>query len=326
MKRILQALCLAGSFTAAAVASAPAAAQAYPTKPVRIIVGFAAGGPTDVIARVLAQDLSELLGQGVVVENRTGANALIATEAVAKAPADGYMLLFNSLNHNVNPLLLETVNYHPLRDFAPISLVAQLPQLVVTHPDSGFDSVQSIIQRAKEKPDTVTYGSAGNGGSAHLAGALLETTAGVKMVHVPFRGNAPALTEVLAGRISFMFYPMIGIADHVKQNRLKVLAVGTAERHPDYPNVPTMSEAGFQGFQDTAPWVGLLAPAGTPDAVVNRLNEAVRASLAKPETRKRLQDLGGIPVGDKPQEFRAFLEKDSSRWERVIKTAGIKGQ
>lgn len=326
MKHHIRTLTIIAALTSAALLPVETQAQTYPTKPAKMLVGFSAGGPTDVIARVIAQDMSTSLGQSVIVENRTGANALIATEAVAKSPGDGYTLLFNSLNHNVNPLLMEKVGYHPTRDFAAVSLVALLPQLVVTHADSPFDSVQSIIQTAKAKPETVTYGSAGNGGSAHLAGALLETLSGTKMTHVPFRGNAAALTEVLGGRISFMFYPMIGISEHVSQKRLKVLAVGTAQRHPDYPNAPTMAESGFPGFEETAPWVGMLAPAGTPAAVVKQLNDAVRASLAKPETKERLKSLGAITVGNSPAEFHAFLEKDSDRWARVIKTAGIKNQ
>jgi tripartite-type tricarboxylate transporter receptor subunit TctC len=301
-----------------------AAAQNFPTKPVRVIIGFAAGGPTDVIGRILAQDMSTTLGQQVVVENRTGANALIATELVQKAAPDGYTLLFNSLNHNVNAILAPAAKYQPLKDFAPISLAAQLPLLVVTRGDSPLGSLQDLLEAAKAKPEEVSYGSAGNGGSAHLAAALLQTLAGVKMTHVPFRGNAPALAEVLAGRVSFMFYPMIGIAEQVAAKQLKVLAVGTEKRHPDYPNAPTMSEAGFRGFEETAPWVGMLAPAGTPEPVIAKLNDAIGKSLAKPETQERLKALGAITVGGSPGEFRAFLEKDQQRWARVIEAAGVK--
>lgn len=320
-----------GWLFAAAVCSAlscgtPVLAQEYPTKPVRIVVGFAAGGPTDVIARIIAQDMTAMWGQSVVVDNRTGANSLIATETVAQATPDGYTLLFASLSHNVNAILLPKVQYGPLKSFAPVSLAAVLPLLVVTKPDAPFNSVPELIKLSKAKPGEVTYGSAGNGGSAHLAGALLETSSGAKMTHVPFRGNAPALTEVIAGRVTFMFYPMIGIQDYVQSKRLKVLAAGTAKRHPDYPAVPTMSESGFPGFEDTAPWVGLLAPARTPAPVVSRLNDAVRKSIAKPESRKRLEALGAITIGDSPSEFTTFLQKDSERWARVIKAAGVKAE
>jgi tripartite-type tricarboxylate transporter receptor subunit TctC len=183
-----------------------------------------------------------------------------------------------------------------------------------------------VIKLAKAKPGEITYGSAGNGGSAHLAAALLETSAGVTMTHVPFRGNAPALTEVIAGHVTFMFYPMIGIQDYVQTRRLKVLAIGTAKRHPDYASVPTMAESGFKGFEDTAPWVGLLAPARTPPAIVSRLNDTVRKSIAKPESKKRLEALGAITVGNSPAEFTAFLQQDWDRWARVIKAAGVKAE
>jgi tripartite-type tricarboxylate transporter receptor subunit TctC len=311
---------------AALAVGGTAAAQDFPTRPIKMVIGFAAGGPTDVIGRILAQDMSMTLGQQVVVENRTGANALIATEFVQKAAPDGYTLLFNSLNHNVNAILAPAAKYDPLKDFAPVSLAAQLPLLVVTRGDSPFNSLQDLVAAAKAKPEEVSYGSAGNGGSAHLAAALLQTLAGVKMTHVPFRGNAPALAEVLAGRVSFMFYPMIGIAEQVAAKQLKVLAVGTEKRHPNYPNAPTKSEAGFRGFEETAPWVGMLAPAGTPEPVIARLNDAIGRSLAKAETQERLKGLGAITVGGSPAEFRAFLEKDQQRWARVITAAGVKAE
>ncbi len=302
------------------------AADVYPSKPIRIIIGFAAGGPTDVIARILAQDMSPALGQTIVIDNRTGANSLIATELVARAAPDGYTLLFASLSHNVNYLLLEKKTYDPLRDFAPISLAAVLPLLVVTSPNSPANSVADLIKLAKAKPGSVSYGSAGNGGSAHLAAALLETQAAVKMTHVPFRGNAPALTDVMAGHVSFMFYPMIGIADQVAQKRLKVLAIGTAKRNPDFPTVPTMAESGFPGFEDTAPWVGMLAPATTLPAIIDRLNAEMRKSLANPDIQERLKGLGAIPVSSSPAEFVTFLKQDAGRWARVIKAAGVKAE
>ncbi len=312
-----------GAFVSSAAAM-PAAAQAFPTKPIRIVVGFAAGGPTDVIARLLAQDMSVSLQQNVVVENRTGANALIATEAVARAGGDGYTLLFASLSHNVNRITSKEAKYHPIKDFAPITLAATLPLLLVTRPDAPFNNVRELIALAKANPGALTYGSAGNFGSAHLAAAVLETQAGVKMTHVPFRGNAPALAEVIAGRVSFMFYPMIGIADQVAGKQLKVIAAGTEQRHPDYPNVPTMAEQGIANFQETAPWVGILAPAATPADVVNKLHDAATKSLTRPESIERLKTLGAIVVGNTPQEFTAYLEKDVERWERVIAASGLK--
>lgn len=300
-------------------------AQTFPAKPVRIIVGFAAGGPTDVIARVIAQDMTAAMGQSFIVENRTGANAIIATDLVARAAPDGYTALFSSLSLLVNAILQpDKIKYDPFRDFAPVSNAALLPQLIVTRPSTPVNSVRELVALAKKHPGEVTYGSAGHGGSAHLSGALLETLAGIKMTHVSFRGNAPALVDVMSGQVTFMFYPMIGIADHVAAGKLKVLAVGTHQRHPDYPNAPTVVEAGYPGLTDTAPWVGMIVPAATPSAVVTQLSEEMRRSLARPETRARLKTLGAITVGDTPAQFQEFLRKDHERWSRVIKAAGVK--
>jgi tripartite-type tricarboxylate transporter receptor subunit TctC len=305
-------------------AATPAAAQQYPVKPVRLIVGFAAGGPTDVIARVLAQDMTAPLGQSVIVENRTGANAIIATDFVARAAPDGYTALFSSLSLLVNAILSPSkIKYDPFKDFAPVSNAANLPMVIVTRPSTPVNSIRELVALAKRRPGEVTYGSAGHGGSAHLAGAMLETLAGVKMTHISFRGNAPALVDVMSGQVTFMFYPMIGISDHVAAGKLKALAVGTPARHPDYPSAPTMAEAGFPRLAETAPWVGVLVPAGTPPAVINRLSEEMRKSLAKADTKSRLTALGAVTVGNTPAEFLEFLKKDHERWARVIKAAGV---
>jgi tripartite-type tricarboxylate transporter receptor subunit TctC len=308
--------------------SAAAHAQSYPNKPVKLLVGFAAGGPTDVIARILAQDMTQTLGQTVLVENKAGATSMIATQEVKRAPADGYTLYMTTLTHSVNAVLhADKKPYDPIADFTPITLVAHLPLVMVAKGDSAFNTAADVVKAAKAKPGEISYASSGSGGSAHLAGALVEALTGTKMIHVPFKGNAPALTEVMAGRISFMFYPMIGIADHVAQKRLKVLGVSTEKRHPDYPGVPTMSESGFPGFEEYTQGLGVVGPAGLPAPVVTRLNEAIRASLVKPETKEKLNKLGAITEGGStPAEFRAWLAKDLERWERVIKTAGVKAE
>jgi len=327
MKRRPDILSVLAVLCAGVLASGPAAAQQFPAKPVRIIVGFAAGGPTDVIARVMAQDMTASLGRSVIVENRTGANAIIATDLVARSAPDGYTTLFSSLSLLVNAILQpDKIKYDPFRDFAPVSNAAVLPMLIVTRPSTPVNSVRELAALAKRRPGEVTYGSAGHGGSAHLAGALFETLAGVKMTHVSFRGNAPALIDVMSGQVTFMFYPMIGIADHVAAGKLKVLAVGTPKRHPDYPSAATMAESGMPGLAETAPWVGMIVPAGAPAAVVNRLSEEMRKSLARPETKERLRVLGAVTVGDTPAEFLEFLKKDHERWARVIKAAGVKAE
>jgi tripartite-type tricarboxylate transporter receptor subunit TctC len=311
-------------FSLLAIVVLPAMSQTYPDKPIKVIIGFAAGGPTDVIARVLAQDMTATLGQSVIVENKSGANAKIATEYVAQAPADGYTLLFASLSHNVNAIMFKKPGYDPITSFEPISMVADLPMILVTSYNSPVKTLPDFIKLAKEKPGTVSYSSSGNAGSSHLAGSLLATDAKVDLIHVPFKGNAPALTEVMAGNVNFIFYPIIGIADQVAQKRLIPLAVGTTKRQLDFPNTPTMEELGYKGFDATAPWVGMLAPAGTPTVAVQKIDAAIQSALAKPEIRKRLNDLGAVIVGSRPNEFKAFLVKDKLHWKKVIDASGLK--
>ena len=312
----------------AVLAALPAPAQdKYPSKQIRLLVGFAAGGPTDVIARVLASDMTVSLGQTVYVENKAGASAMIATREVKNAAPDGYTLLFASLGLNVSPILVGAdAGYDPKTDFAPVSNAAILPLLAVNAFDSPIRSMAELVRKAQSKPQAVAYGSSGNGGSGHLAAELLGTVAKARLLHAPFKGNGPALLEVMAGRVDFMFYPVTGIAENVAARRLKILAVGTAKRLPQFPEVPTMSEAGFPGFEETAPWVGMLAPAKTPPAIVARLNDAMLKALAKPEVKARMENLGAFIVGDSPAEFAAYLRRDYTRWEEVIRAAGVKGE
>ena len=310
-----------------AMIAGSALAQTYPVRPIKFIIGFAAGGPTDVIARVIAADMTQSMGQSVIVENRPGANAIIATEAVAKAPADGYTLLFSSLSLLVNHAIVDSkVNYDPFKDFAPVSNAANLPMVVVASPQAPFSTMRDLVALAKAKPGELSYATSGHAGSTHLAGAMLENATGTRMINVPFKGNGPALTEVMAGRVSFMFYPAVGIAEQVSAGRLKVLAVGTPAAHPDFPGAPTLASAGMKELEATAPWVGVLAPAGTPQPVIQRLADEMRKSLAKPETRERMRQLGAVIVGDTPAEFAAFLKKDYERWQQVIRASGVKAQ
>jgi tripartite-type tricarboxylate transporter receptor subunit TctC len=302
-------------------------AQTYPARPVKIVVGFAAGGPTDVIARILAADISGAVGQSFIVENRPGANAIIATEAVAHSTPDGYTTLFSSLSLLVNPILPGTkAKYDPFKDFAPVSNVAALPMVVVTAPGAPFNSMKELVDLARAKPGELSYGTSGIAGSSHLAGAMLENMTGTKMINVPFKGNGPALAEVMAGRVTFMFYPIIGIAGQIAGGKLKAIAVGTAAPDPDFPRVPTMAQAGYAGLEVTAPWVGMLVPAGTPAPVVSRLADEIRRSLAKPDIRAKMKEQGAVIVGDTPAEFAAFLKKDQERWAQVIKASGVKAE
>jgi tripartite-type tricarboxylate transporter receptor subunit TctC len=303
-----------------------ATAQDFPSKPIKFMVGYAAGGPTDVIARIVGQEVSATLGQPVVVENRAGANGNIGTEAVARSAPDGYTLIVNTLSHNVNPLLNPgMVKYDPAKDFAPVSLAVVLPQLLVVSHDSPFQTLADLLKAAKADAGKVSYGSAGNGGSAHLSAELLAQRAGAKMTHIPFKGNGPALTEVMAGRVSYMFYPMIGVASHVADKKLRILGVTTEKRHPDFPGAPTMAEAGFPGFESYVGPVGFMAPAGTPAPALQKLSTAIRAALTKPEVRDRLRGLGAVVVGSSPDEYREWLKGDAQRWGQLIAAAQIKG-
>lgn len=318
---------MALAVTAAALGATGSFAQEFPTKPIKLVVGYSAGGPTDVIARLVGQEMSSTLGQPVVIENKAGANGNIATEMVARSPADGYTLITNTLSHNVNPLLNpQMVKYDPVKDFTPVSLAVILPQLLVVPYDSPYKTLPELIKQAREKPGTVSYGSAGNGGSAHLSAELLALKSGTKMIHVPFKGNAPAMTEVMSGRVNFMFYPMIGVANYVADKKLRILGVTTAKRHPDFPDVPTMAESGFQGFEEYVGPVGFLAPAGTPPAAVQKLSGAIRAALEKPAIRDRLRGLGAVVVGSTPEEYSRWLKGDAERWAQLIKTAQIKAE
>ncbi len=317
-RRTLIALGIAG------LGSSSAWPQAYPSKPIKMLVGFAAGGPLDVYTRVLAQDLSIALGQQVVVENRAGASGQIATDAVAQSEPDGYTLLSTASTFIVNPILMNKPKPDPLKDFVAVSHTAVLPTVLVVAQDSPANSVQDIVKMARSSH--VSYASAGNGGPAHLAGALLAHSTGTEMTHIPFRGAAPAIAEVMSGRVTFTFYTMSGLKEYVAGKRVKPLAITAAKRHPDFPNVPTMTEAGINGFDNVGAWFGIVAPAGTPAAVVARLNAAIDRSLSKSEVHQRLVGMGMVPVGGSPSAFKSFLEQDSARWTALIKAANIKAE
>ena len=316
-----------GTLTALAIAGlacCSAWSQTYPTRPIKLLIGFAAGGPLDVYTRVLAQDMSVALGQPVVVENRAGASGQIATDAVAQAEPDGYTLLSTASTFIVNPILMNKPKPDPLKDFVAVSHTAVLPTVVVVAQDSPANSVQDIVKMAKTSH--VSYASAGTGGPAHLAGALLAHNTGTQMTHIPFKGAAPAIAEVMAGRVTYTFYTMSGLKEFVAGKRVKALAITATKRHPDFPTVPTMTEAGIPGFDNVGAWFGIVAPAGTPPAVVARLNAVIDQSLAKPEVREKLVGLSMVPVGGPPSAFKTFLEQDSVRWTALIKAADIKAE
>ncbi|GAA5235160.1 Bug family tripartite tricarboxylate transporter substrate binding protein [Verticiella sediminum] len=325
----LSAICafgLAGLAATAAPVWAQDAAK-YPERPVRLVVGYAPGGPTDILARVIGQEMGDALGQPLVIENKPGANGNIGTETVQRAAPDGYSILMNTISHNVNPLLQPNlVRYDPIKDFTPIAQVAVLPQVIVVGPASAYKDLGELLAKAKSNPGEVSFGSAGNGGSAHLAAALLQQRSGTQMNHIPFRGNGPALTEVIAGRVDFMFYPMIGLNELVTGGKLRVLAVTTAERMPEYPDVPTTSELGFTGFEDYAQPIGFIGPAGLPKDVTSKLQASIESALDKSEVQSRLKSLGAELTFRSAEDYTTWLTQDRERWADLIKSADIRAE
>jgi tripartite-type tricarboxylate transporter receptor subunit TctC len=300
-------------------------AQAWPSKAIRFIVPFAPGGSSEIVARTVAAELGKSLGQSVYVENKPGGAGNVAMQEAARADDQHTLILGHIGTLAVNPYIFPKLSYDANKDFTPITLISKVPSLYVVHPDLPVKNMREFVAYAKSKPGQLNYGSAGNGGSAHLSAELLAQRAGAKMTHIPFKGNGPALTEVMAGRVSYMFYPMIGVASHVAEKRLRILGVTTEKRHPDFPGAPTMAEAGFPGFESYVGPVGFMAPAGTPAPTLQKLSTAIRAALTKPEVRDRLRGLGAVVVGSSPEEYREWLKGDAQRWSQLIAAAQIKG-
>jgi tripartite-type tricarboxylate transporter receptor subunit TctC len=299
-----------------------ALAETYPSRTVRIIVATSAGGTTDIVARLLGQWLADKLGQSFIVENRTGCGNNIGTEAAARSPADGYTLFMGTVGtHAINQSLYKKMPFDPIKDFAPLSRVAMVPNLLVANPSQPFKNVKEMIAYAKAHPGKINFGSSGNGSSIHLSGELFKQMAGVDMQHVPYRGSAPAVSDLLGGQISVMFDNMPSAIPHVKGGKLRALAVTTAKRSPALPDVPTIAEAGVPGYEATS-WFGLLAPAGTPAPVVAKLNASILKALADPEVKKKLAEQGAEPFGEKPEQFAAFIQSETLKWGKVVKESG----
>ena len=317
-------ICRAFSLAAACCATA-AHAQSYPSKPVRMIIPYSPGASTsDILGRMLALKLTSAFGHQVVVDNRPGANGMIGTEAVARAPADGYTILFGATGPNaINVSLYKKIPYDPVEDFAPITLVAVTTSVLVVHPSVPVNSVSDLVRLAKSRPGRLTYGSAGTGGVSHLAGELFNTMAGVKLVHVPYRGMGPSVIDLLGGQIDLMFATMPGTIQHIQAGKIKALAVATARRSGVLPQLPTMSEAGLRGFEASS-FFGMFAPAKTPPDVVARLNENLVKIVKAPDVRDLMLAQGAEPVGDTPEQFAAFIRAEIKRWAQVIKASGAR--
>jgi len=314
-----------GFFTLLAASTGACWAQSatnYPTKPIRMIVALAPGGGVDTAGRLIAQKFTEAWGQQVVAENRPGAGGTIATDLVAHAPPDGYTLLMVSMGHAITPAMYK-LPYDTIKDFAPISLFVQSPSVVAVHPSLPVKNMKELIAFAKARPDQILFSSSGSGSGQHLAMELLNRMAGIKLVHVPYKGTAPSILDLVAGRVSVTSASAISTMPHVRAGRLRALAVASAKRSPSVPDLPTVAEAALPGFA-VDQWYSLFAPAGTPREIVNKLYGEIAKTVADPATKERLLAMGLDPVGSPPDEFAAYVKTETVKWGKLVHEAGIK--
>ena len=301
-----------------------ALAQSYPAKPIRLIVPFAAGGGNDNVARLVGKHLSDSLGQQLVIDNRPGAGGVLGAELAAKAVPDGYTLFLGGVgSHAVNPNLNVSLPYDPIRDFAPVALLAQAPLVLVVHPSVPADSITAFVALARSRPGQLNYASNGNGSSSHLAAVMFDSMTGVDMVHVPYKGLSPALTDLLSGRVQLMFSSVVAILPHIKAGKLRGLAVTGSRRLASMPNLPTIAESGMPGYEASS-WYGVLAPAGTPREIVARLNAELVKALEQPEVRTSLLAEGAEPIGGTPEQFAAHIRSEKERLGKLIREAKIR--
>jgi tripartite-type tricarboxylate transporter receptor subunit TctC len=321
----LRALASALAATCLALAAAPAGAQQqYPTKPVRMIVGFPPGGGTDVVARVISQRLSEWWGQGVLVENRAGATGTIGADVVAKATPDGYTLIMGHVNsHAIAPNLFSKLPYDALKDFAAVSYVGYVPNVLVVFPAVPARTMKELIALAKAKPGGLNYASSGMGSTQHLAGEMFKQLAGVDIVHVPYKGSGQAIGDLLAGVVSMNFDTMPPVVEHIKSGKLRALAISTPRRVPQLPDVPTFEEEGIVGF-DVTNWYGVMAPGGTPKDIVIKLNGDINKAMREPDVRARLEQVGTQLRETRPEEFEAFMKAEVAKYAKLVKDANIR--
>ena len=316
---------LAAAIGAMAMLHVPgAAAQAWPAKPIRLMVPFPPGGSTDIVARIVAQKLSERLGQSIVIENRGGAGGTIGTAVIAKSAPDGYNLTVASTStHVVAPSVYTKLEYDPVKDFAPVSLMAVSPYLLVVTPSVPAKTLQELISLAKKQPGRLNYASAGIGSTTHLAMEMLKSASGTFMLHIPYNGNGPAGTALIGGQVEILFGSLPALLPHAKSGRARALAVGTPKRSPSLPEVPTVAESGYPGF-DASLWLAIMAPAGTPQPILDRLNKEILAVIATADTREALDKAGAEPLTSTPAELAAMIRDGVSKYAQVIKAASIK--
>lgn len=314
---------LQGATALIASSALPGFAQnGYPSKPVTLVVSYPPGGQNDITARVVAQPLADYWGAPMLVDNRAGASGAIGAQMVAKAAPDGYTLLLMAINHTILPALKASMPYDVEKDFAPVSLVASFPIVLVVNPSLPVHSVQEFIAYAKARPGEVSFGSSGTGGGEHLAGELFCNQAGVKLLHVPYKGSAPAVTDLLGGQIQAMFCAAPGALQHIKGGKLRALGISSKRRALVLPEVPTIDEAGVPGYESNS-WVGVVAPAGTPPAIIEKINANLRRSLDDPAVKARLLELSGEPMPGTPQQFQSFIQAETAKWARTVKQANI---
>jgi tripartite-type tricarboxylate transporter receptor subunit TctC len=307
-----------------AVPVGTAFAQAYPVKPVRMVVPFPAGGATDIVGRLVAQKLSEAWGQQVIVDNRGGAGGTIGSDIAAKAPPDGYTILVaTSSTHAIAPSLYSKLAYDPVRDFVPVTLLASATILLAVHPSVPAKNVRELIALGKRQPRALSFASSGNGGISHLIGEQFKSMGGIEMLHVPYKGDTPALVDLVGGQVSLMFGTAVSFLPYVKSRRLNALAVTNPKRSEIVPDVPTVAESGLPGFE-ALQWFGIFAPAGTSKDIVTRLNGEIVKTLRLPDVRERLSSLGADVVGNTPEQFAAFQKTDTAKWARIVKLSGAK--
>ena len=305
-------------------ASLAAHAQDYPAKPVRWVVPFPAGGPLDIVARVIGVRLSETWGQPVIVDNRPGAGGNIGAEVVAKSAPDGYTIVMGALStHAVNVSLFRKLPYDPVRDFAPVTLISEVPNVLVVNPAVPAKTVAEFIAYARANPGKLNFASGSTGSAGHLAGELFKTMARVDMTHVPYKGAAPAVTDLLAGQVQLMFDNLASALPNIRAGRLRALAVTTKKRSAFVPELPTIAESGLPGF-DVSTWFGVMAPAATPRPIVNRLHDGIVRALAHPDVKERLAAMGAEPVGDTPEQFGAFVKSEIAKYAKVVKDSGAR--
>ena len=300
-------------------------AQSWPTKPVRMIIAFPPGGPTDLVSRVLAQKLSEQLGQQVIVDNKPGAGGNIAAELVAKAAPDGYTIFYNTSAIVIGPALYGKVNYDTLKDFTPVLLTASVPMVLVVNPQLPARSVKEFVDLAKTRSGALNYSSSGTGTITHLASAMMSTQTGIQTQHIPYKGSAPGLVDLASGQTQFMIDTINTVLPYVRDNRLRGLAVTSAKRSPLLPDLPTLAEAGISGFEAAA-WQGIVVPTGTPNEIVQKLNAEVNKALTHPDIRSRLAAQGADILGGTPAEYAAYLRSEMPRWAKAVKDSGAKAE